>query len=488
MSDPLHGRDELERALALAAREARAYLEDIEDDAVQPPGSSEALDGVASDFPDDGDGALEPLAELADLGHRTATRSSGPRFFHFVIGGTTPAAVAADWLASALDQNAGAWHASQLAARLELIAVDWLRQLFELPPEFRGILVTGGTMANFMGLAAARDWCADRQGVDVAQEGLSALPPIPVLSSGYVHSSAVKSLALLGVGKRNVRRLTRDAAGRLDLDALEAELAGLGGSPAIVIANAGEVNAGDFDPIEPMADLAERHGAWLHVDGAFGLFSRVSPRSAHLAAGAERANSVSSDGHKWLNVPHDVGFAFIRERDWLLSSFAEQAAYLPPVDDPRPNLGYRSPEGSRRARAFVVWATLRAYGRSGYRAMVERHLDLARHLARRIDDEPEFERLAEGELNIVCFRWRPERAGEEELDDLNRRLGEALLEDGRVLAGTTIYEGKVAFRPAIVNWRTREEDVDLLVDVLLELAHTLDGCLSSPKSRSRPAG
>jgi glutamate/tyrosine decarboxylase-like PLP-dependent enzyme len=481
VTDPRADKHELERALALAAREARAYLEGIEDDPVQPPGSTDTLDALATDFPEQGAGALEPLAELAELGQRTATRSSGPRFFHFVIGGTTPAALAADWLTSALDQNAGAWHASQLATHLEVIALDWLRQLFGLPPEFRGVLVTGGTMANFMGLAAARDWCADRKGVDVAEQGLAATEQIPVLTSGYVHSSAVKSLALLGIGKANVRRLTRDARGRLDLDALEAELEALAGSPAIVIANAGEVNAGDFDPIEPMSDLAERHDAWLHVDGAFGLFSRVSPRSAHLAAGAERANSVSSDGHKWLNVPHDVGFAFVRERDWLLRSFAEQAAYLPPVDDPRPNFGYRSPEGSRRARALVVWATLRAYGRSGYRAMVERHLDLAQHLARRIDDEPQLERLADPQLNIVCFRWRPPGTREDELDELNRRLGEELLRDGRVFAGTTLFEGKVAFRPAIVNWRTREEDVDLLVDVLLELARTLDACLSSPK-------
>jgi glutamate/tyrosine decarboxylase-like PLP-dependent enzyme len=486
--DPLAGKDELERALALAAREARSYLEGIDDDPVQPPGSSDVLDALPTDFPEDGEGALAPLAELAELGHRTATRSSGPRFFHFVIGGTTPAALAADWLASALDQNAGAWAASQLASQLEVVAIDWLRQLFELPPEFRGVLVTGGTMANFMGLAAARDWCADRQGVDVSQEGLAALPQIPVLTSGYVHSSAVKSLALLGIGKGNVRRLTQDPAGRLDLRALESELGALGGAPAIVIANAGEVNAGDFDPIEPMADLAERHGAWLHVDGAFGLFSRVSPRSAHLAAGADRANSVSSDGHKWLNVPHDVGFAFVREGDWLLRSFAEQAAYLPPVDDPRPNFGYRSPEGSRRARALVVWATLRAYGRSGYMAMVERHLDLAKRLAARIDHEQEFERLADAQLNIVCFRWRPQGVPEDELDELNRRLGEALLRDGRVFAGTTVFEGRVAFRPAIVNWRTREEDVDLLVDVLLELVRTLDPCPSSPKSRSLPAG
>ena len=229
----------------------------------------------------------------------------------------------------------------------------------------------------------------------------------------------------------------------------------LEGRPAIVIANAGEVNAGLFDPIEAMADLAESHGAWLHVDGAFGLFARVSERSARLAAGAERASSVSADGHKWLNVPHDCGFAFVRESEWRLASYAERAAYLPSPDDPEPNLAYRAPEGSRRARAFAVWATLRAC-RAGYQAMVERHLDLAQRLGARIDAEPEFERLAAVQLNIVCFRWRPAGVPVERLDELNRALGAALLRDGRVFSGLTVFEGKVAFRPAIVNWSTRE--------------------------------
>jgi glutamate/tyrosine decarboxylase-like PLP-dependent enzyme len=277
-------------------------------------------------------------------------------------------------------------------------------------------------------------------------------------------------LALLGVGKGNVRKLMRDARGRLDLDALEAELTGLDGRPAVVIANAGEVNAGDFDPIEPMAELAERHGAWLHVDGAFGLFARVSPRTRALTAGVERAHSVSSDGHKWLNVPQDCGFAFVREREWIRDSYTEHADYLPPPDDPRPAFAYRGPEGSRRARALTVWATLRAYGRAGYREMVERHLDFAQRLARRVDEEPDFERLADVPLNIVCFRWRPPDVPEDRLDGLNRALGEALIEDGRVFAGTTLFEGKVAFRPAIVNWQTRESDVDLLMEVLAELS------------------
>ena len=176
-----------------------------------------------------------------------------------------------------------------------------------------------------------------------------------------------------------------------------------------------------------------------------------------------------ADAHKWLNIPYDCGFAFVREPERLPRTFNVGAPYLPSPDDPRPNPGFLTPENSRRARALSVWATLRAYGRSGYREMVERHLALARHLGRRVDEEPELERLAEVRLNIVCFRVRPGDMPEADLDELNRRLGEALLADGRVFAGTTIYEGRIAFRPAIVNWSTEEGDIDLLIDVLLEL-------------------
>jgi glutamate/tyrosine decarboxylase-like PLP-dependent enzyme len=236
-----------------------------------------------------------------------------------------------------------------------------------------------------------------------------------------------------------------------------------------VIGNAGEVNAGDFDPIGALADLAEEHSAWLHVDGAFGLFARVTPRAAALAEGVERAQSVIADGHKWLNVPYDCGFAFVRDPGLLGQVFSLSAAYLPDPADPRPNFGNLGPEASRRARSLTVWATLRAYGRAGYRALVERHLDLAQRLARRVDEAPDLELLADVSLNIVCFRFRPSGVPDADLDDLNARLGEDVLADGRVYVGTTRYEGRIAFRPAIVNWRTRAEDVDLLVDVIREL-------------------
>ncbi|HKN92795.1 MAG TPA: pyridoxal-dependent decarboxylase [Thermoleophilaceae bacterium] len=466
MADPYAELSEVQQALELAADLAQGYVAGIGEDPVQPEGSDQGVQAIGGSLPDAGDGTLAPLRELAEMGERYATRSSGGRFFHFVVGGTTPAALAADWLTSALDQNSGLWASSPLGARLEAIATDWLRDLFELPADFSGVLVTGGTMANFTCLAAARSWWAERHGLDIDEDGLGGAPAIPVFTTDRIHQSATKSLGLLGAGRSAVRRCT-------DVGEPEAGLRALDGAPGILVATAGEPNAAAFDPIAEMADLAERYGAWLHVDGAFGLFARLSPRTRHLTEGVERAQSVSSDGHKWLNVPHDCGFSFVRERRYLVRAFSSSAAYLPADEDERPSPAYISPEGSRRGRAFCVWATLKAYGRDGYREMVERHVTIAAHLAARVRAEPEFELLAEQQLNVVTFRWRPDGVPEEELDELNRRLGAELLRDGRVFAGTTIYEGRIAFRPAIVNWRTQEADVDLLVDVLLELAPAL---------------
>jgi glutamate/tyrosine decarboxylase-like PLP-dependent enzyme len=387
------------------------------------------------------------------------------------MGGGTPAALAADWLASAYDQIAFAWASSPFAARLEQIALGWLRELFELPREFGGVLTTGATMANFVALAAARNRWGERLGIDVEEQGVAGLPAPVILSSGYLHPSAAQAIGMLGLGRGNIRRLAVDDVGRLDLAALEHELSQRPGT-AIVVANAGEVNTGDFDPIADMADLCERYGAWLHVDGAFGLFARLTPTTRPLTEGVERADSIICDAHKWLNVPYDCGFAFVRELERLPRALNVGAPYLPAPDDPHPNFGFLSPENSRRARALAVWATLRAYGRTGYRQMVERHLALAQHLAANIDSAPELERLADVPLNIVCFRARPAHLSEPELNEFNDRLGSAIRADGRVFVGTTTYAGKTALRPAIVNWQTQAEDIDLLVSITRELAHS----------------
>jgi glutamate/tyrosine decarboxylase-like PLP-dependent enzyme len=450
MPDPLQRREEEGEALDLVLAEARRYLAELDESPVLRSRGLR-LDGG---LPEEGAGAPAALQELVAAGE-VATRSSGPRFFHFVTGGTTPAALGADWLTSLLDQNSFSAVSSPLGMQLEHTAIHWLLDLFELPYEWGGVLTTGATMANFVGLACAREWWGREHGVDVAERGMAGLPAVPVFSTPYLHASARKALAMVGLGRETPRIV--------DVDALETELAALGGAPAIVIGNAGDVNTGDFDPIARMAGLAARHRAWLHVDGAFGLFARLTPQAAGLAEGIERADSVIADGHKWLNVPYDCGFAFVRDAELLREPFRLTAAYLPSDEAP-------SPEASRRARSLAVWATLRAYGRAGHREMVERHLALAQRLGSRIEAEPELELLAPVRLNIVCFRHRPPGLRGDELDEHNLALGQDVLADGRVFFGTTRIDGKAAFRPAIVNWRTTERDVDLLVDVLLELA------------------
>jgi len=457
-------------ALALIGQDAAAYLAAVDSAPVRPPSKG---DGPSPEMPGHGIGTMAALGQLVELAADGATRSAGPRFFHFVMGGTTPAALGADWLTSTLDQVAFNWVSSPFAARIEQISLDWLKSMFGLPAEWSGVTVTGATAANLVGLASARRWWGLEHGVDVDAAGLSGLPSMPMFSSGYLHASAVKALGILGLGRQTPKVLTRDQAGRLDAPALERALKALDGAPAVLIATAGDVNSGDFDPIAEMAALAEKHRAWLHVDGAFGLFAALSPKTRHLVAGIERAHSVAVDGHKWLNVPYDTGFAFVRNSATHAGAFTAGAAYLGTEQHSRPVFGFLGPEMSRRARAIPVWATLRAYGLDGYRAMVERHLALAQRVAAQVDGSPDLERLSDVHLNVVCFRYHPPGLAEAELDDLNRKLGAAVLEDGRVYFGTTEYAGKVAFRPAIVNWRTREEDVDLIVQVTRELGAKL---------------
>jgi len=469
MPDPIADREHLAEALRLVESEAETYLASVDSALVRPPGTP-VIDG---NLPIQGVGSLQALTELVALANEGATRSTGPRFFHFVMGGVTPAALGADWLTSTINQVAYNWVSSPLAARLEQTTLGWMKELFGVPREWSAAMTTAATTANLVGLASARRWWGLRHDVDVDQLGFSGLPEVPIFSSGYLHASAIKSLGMLGLGRGRPQILAGDAAGRLDIGALRERLRALNGAPAIVIATAGDVNTGDFDPIADMAALTREHNAWLHVDGAFGLYAAVTPMTRHLIAGLEGADSIAVDGHKWLNAPYDTGFVFVRDAALQAGAFSASAAYLGKEALERPVFGNLAPEMSRRARALPVWATLRAYGSDGYRAMVERHLGLAQRVARQVDEAPDLERLADVPLNVVCFRFRPPSAPEAELDDLNRRLGAMVLEDGRVYFGTTEYAGKVAFRPAIVNWRTTENDVDMIVPVVRELGARL---------------
>jgi glutamate/tyrosine decarboxylase-like PLP-dependent enzyme len=467
MADPLAAADDAIPALELVLEHARTYLAEVRGP-VRQRGADEAARSFTGSLPSEGSGTLAVVREVLERGTQAHVRSGGPRFFHWVIGGATPAALAADWFAVLIDQNAGAWDMSPVAMQLEELALGWLQELFKLPSHWGGVFTTGATTANFSALAAARQWWGEQHQVDIANEGLAGLPPVPVLTSGFLHAASLKALAMLGVGRNQVTYCRADQTGRLDLEKLERELERLEGAPSIMIANAGEVNAGHFDPIADMTRLAREHNAWLHVDGAFGLFARTSPRTAALAEGVELADSVISDGHKWLNVPHDCGFAFVRDPQLLTEVFSATATYL---SDER--YSFRAPELSRRARALAVWATLAAYGRSGYRAIVERCLDNAAYVARNVDEADEFELLAPAPLNIVCFRYRPSGVPESLLDNLNLRIGHAILRDGRVYVGTTRWAGTVGFRPAFVNWQTTPADTDLMLQTIRELGQAL---------------
>lgn len=462
-------REEADRLAGRIGEWLREAISSLDDRIALPPGSDVALRELDEPLPERGSGMDASLERLLDLNARAGANTGGPRCFHFVIGGSTPAALGADLLATAYETLTYTWVTSPVGVMMELRALAWLRELFGLPADWAGVMVTGATMANFVGLAAGRQWWGEQHGFDVSETGLAGRPQLPVLTSGYVHAATRKCLALQGIGRANLQVFAADATGRVDLPAFRQALRALDGAPAMVVVNAGEVNAGAFDPVEEMIAIAREHNAWVHVDGAFGLFARVSPRTAHLASGVERADSVAVDGHKWLNVPYDSGYAFVRDHGLMARAFRYTADYLPAEDDPRPTLGAIGPESSRRGRSFAVWATLAAYGRDGQRRLVEHCLDNAQHLARRVRDADDLELMADVLLNIVPFRYNPGGLDDAALDALNRRLGEAVLADGRFLVGTSRLGPRTIFRPAFSNWRTRTGDVDDFVDVIRKL-------------------
>lgn len=463
-------RQELEGLMEQLQRSLSTVIATTDERIALPPGSAQALADFDEALPERGCGAAETIERLVDLNTRAGGNTAGPRCFHFVIGGSTPASLAADLLATAYDAITYTWVLSPVGVRMEQQALSWLKEMVGLPKDWAGVMVTGATMANFVCLAAARQWWSEELGFDVSETGLSGMPQMPVLTSGFVHASTLKVMAVQGIGRANVSQYSRDDFGRLDLAAMESALADLDGQPALVIVNAGEVNAGEFDPVSDMIELARRHNCWVHVDGAFGLFANMSPRTAHFLEGLEKADSATVDGHKWLNVPYDSGYAFVRDHDLMARAFRYSADYLSEQSHERPTFGAIGPESSRRARSFAVWATIKAYGREGHRRIVEHCLDIAQHFAQQVNTNPELQLMNDVQLNIVAFRYNPGSMSESELNDFNERLGEAVLADGRFLVGTSKIGPKTVFRPAFSSWRTRNSDVEEFARVVVEVA------------------
>ncbi len=450
--------DAMDRAHALARR----YVQTLPERRVAAQGTpaelAAALDEPLPEQASDPAGVVEEWFRRAEPG---IVASAGPRFFGYVVGGATPAAVAGDWLATALDQCSGFYPAAPAAAETELVVVRWLLDLFGLPASWSGTLTGGATMSNLTGLAAARQWVGARLGFDPAADGLGGRPPIPVITNTMTHSSARKALSTLGLGRTSLHE-ARTIDGRVSLADLEQKLAAIDG-PAIIMATAGEVNSGHSDDINAVADLRDRHpgGAWLHVDGAFGLFAGISPALRHHVAGVERADSIASDLHKWLNVPYGAGVAFVRDAAIHKSAFAIPAPYI--ANSEGWNSDDYGPEMSRRFRALAAWCALKALGRAGYREMVERCVANAQQFAEWIEPQPDLELLTAPELNIVCFRFTQ---GGDDLDAFNRQAVTAIQRDGRAFVSGTTWGGKAAIRAAFDHWATTSEDVQILCDVV----------------------
>ncbi|MFI9761696.1 pyridoxal phosphate-dependent decarboxylase family protein [Streptomyces sp. NPDC051963] len=411
-------------------------------------------------LPPEGVGAEAALARFAEHWAPGMSGSAGPRFLGFVTGGTTPAALAGDWLTSAYDQNA-INAADSWATDLERETVSWLRELFELGEAHSGAFVTGATASNMVGLAVAREWLGERSGVSVARDGVAALGPVEVLS-GSAHSTVLKALSVLGIGRDRLRRVPLLPGNReaVDVDRLADALEALEGRPAIVVANAGTVNTVDFDDLRAIAALKERYDFWLHVDAAFGGFAALSPAYAHLVDGLDAADSVCVDLHKWLNVPYDAAIQFTRRQDLQVKVFHNASPYIGlPSEDP--DFLHLTPESSRRLRALPAWFSLMAYGREGHREIVERTVALARRLGEHIEQTPGLRLLAPVRLNVVCFTLTDEPT-RERVD----ALAQAVTESGEAFLTPTVYGGTPGLRAAFSNWRTSEEDVDRILGAI----------------------
>ncbi len=424
-------------------------------------------------LPRDGTDGWTVVSELARAADPGLVAMSGPRYFGFVIGGSVPAALATDWLTSAWDQNAGLYHATPSAAIVEEVAGAWLVELLGLPPDTSVGFVTGATMASMTCLAAARHAVLRAVGWDVERDGLAGAPPVRVIVGADVHLSVLMALRYLGLGGGRAARVPTDAQGRMDADALALALRDHVG-PLIVCAQAGEVNTGAFDPLARIAASVRQHeGAWLHVDGAFGLWAATSDRLRHLLAGHALADSWATDGHKWLNVPYDSGFAFVRDAEAHRAALGGSAAYLTPAPAATRDPWDYVPELSRRARGFATYAAIRELGASGIAALVERDHDLALRMARLLAAHPAVTIGNEVVLNQVLVGFGD--------DDLTQDVVARVQAEGTTWFGTTRFHDTALARISVSSWWTSEEDIDRSAGAILRC---LDAALAARRTDS----
>jgi len=407
------------------------------------------------------------ISELAQDVEGGIVGSTGGRFFAWVIGGSLPAALAADWLSSAWDQNAGHHAPAPAAAVAEETAGKWLKEILGLPSQATFALVTGCQMAHVTCLAAARQGLLSRRGWDVERQGLYGAPPIRILTSDLRHETFDRAVRLLGLGLDQVSLLPADSQGRLPADVLQEALARNPSAPTIVLLQAGELNTGAYDSFEALIPIAKKHGAWVHVDGAFGLWAAASPAYRHLLKGAEMANSWATDGHKWLNVPYDCGYAFVADSQAHRNAMTYHAAYLVENNEARDPLDW-TPEWSRRARAFPSYAALRHLGKKGVAELVERCCKHACSLVMEIGRLPGAEVVAEPIINQGLVRFLDPKAGASDADH-DQRTDEVIAKivaSGEAFFGGTTCRGRRVMRVSVCNWQTSEADVERVVNAV----------------------
>ena len=449
-------RSVLEAAYSAAAK----YLEDLPARRVGATADAAAMRAaLGGPLPEHGEPAARVVEELARRADPGIVATAGPRFFGFVIGGSLPAAVGADWLASAWDQNAGLFVLSPAAAIVEDTVLQWLTELFGLPAGTGIGFVTGGQMANTTCLAAARQSILARADWDVGAKGLIGAPKVAVVLGEEAHVTVYGALRLLGLGDASAIPVACDGQGRMLPDAVREALRSVRDRPTIVCVQAGNVNTGSFDPIARVVESAREHGnAWVHVDGAFGLWAAGSPRYKHHLAGVEGADSWATDAHKWLNVTYDNGLAFVRDRTAHRAAMARTAAYLQPSSTERDNYEWTT-EFSRRARGFAVYAALRSLGRSGIAELVERGCEHARLFAELLSAAPGVRVMNEVVLNQVLVRFELPGQTPEQGDAWTREVIKRIQAEGTCWLSGTVWHGRALMRISVCNWSTTTEDV-----------------------------